>query len=220
MARSSEFEMSPNRVFNAVAPTRQSVLTLLLAKEKFEAEKASFGNEEVVDKAVAELAEGARILTQCYGKLLSSDDFPSAQAFNTAHKSAIAAFDPLQDLIMDPPPRSAEALAWAAEKTSLDMFYLETFEPAITEFLKAGLAAVDEDAERNSSRARREASLALKEVKQIGASIRMVAVNASVEASRAGHAGSGFAVIAGETQSLAGRMSDVIGTIAERLNDI
>ncbi len=71
-----------------------------------------------------------------------------------------------------------------------------------------------------------EISTVIDELNKIAASTNMLALNASIEAARAGKMGSGFAVVAAKVQQLAvdsngcsERVTDVLGEMQEKVND-
>jgi methyl-accepting chemotaxis protein len=55
----------------------------------------------------------------------------------------------------------------------------------------------------------------LSELEEISARIRMVALNAAIEAARVGEAGRGFAVVAGEVQRLAGQSEKAVQSVSQ-----
>ena len=57
----------------------------------------------------------------------------------------------------------------------------------------------------------------LAEIEEIGAQVRMISINALIQATRAGEAGLGFAVIANEIKDLAARMQTAARRIASDL---
>lgn len=57
-------------------------------------------------------------------------------------------------------------------------------------------------------------------IREVAGQTRLLALNASIEAVRAGSAGIAFAVVAGEVKTLADRTADASDTIVERINSV
>jgi methyl-accepting chemotaxis protein len=57
-------------------------------------------------------------------------------------------------------------------------------------------------------------------IESLAGKVRMLAINATIEAARAGEAGRGFAVVAGEVKSLAAQTRDAAEQVAARLTDV
>ncbi|SCA55995.1 putative Histidine kinase, HAMP region:Bacterial chemotaxis sensory transducer [Candidatus Terasakiella magnetica] len=60
----------------------------------------------------------------------------------------------------------------------------------------------------------------IRDVNEIAGQVRMLGLNASIEAARAGVAGKGFAIVAGEIKSLASQSEDASHHISEQINNI
>lgn len=89
--------------------------------------------------------------------------------------------------------------------------------PAIGEFLKA----LNDFARRESARRQNETrgivAKTIAEIEKISLSIKLISINASVEAAHAGAAGAGFAVIASEIRSLSSKAQDSLDEIKRKL---
>lgn len=83
--------------------------------------------------------------------------------------------------------------------------------------LSAELAAIVERERTQAKAAGVTAGQLLEEIEEIGARVRMISINALIQATRAGEAGAGFAVIANEIKDLAGRMQSATQRIMRDL---
>lgn len=83
--------------------------------------------------------------------------------------------------------------------------------------LNGELAAIAERERAQAASAGRTAAQLLEEIQEIGARVRMISINALIQATRAGEAGAGFAVIANEIKDLAGRMQSATHRIMRDL---
>ncbi|MEO0677391.1 MAG: methyl-accepting chemotaxis protein [Pseudomonadota bacterium] len=103
---------------------------------------------------------------------------------------------------------------------ALISYAIETFAPRLTAFveeLERGKAKLLSDRIETLMAARGEADTAITRITDISRTISLIAINATVEAARAGDAGRGFSVIAGEIKSLSEQTriaaTDVTGAI-------
>lgn len=87
----------------------------------------------------------------------------------------------------------------------------------VVAMLNGELAAIAERERQQSASAGRTAAQLLEEIQEIGARVRMISINALIQATRAGEAGAGFAVIANEIKDLAGRMQSATQRIMRDL---
>ncbi|WP_239479738.1 methyl-accepting chemotaxis protein [Actibacterium sp. 188UL27-1] len=218
MTRRSFINSINHQIFSSVGPARIAILTLLLAKAH--RQNACLWSQGVIESAVERLRMAQRMLRVSFSQLIADAGIEPGEAMKAAHREALAAIDRFAPLTVEEACDAEVVGRWLDKQPDLARDYVEKIEPAINLFLELSIEALDAEGTRRSTSARHDADQAIKEVGRIGASIRMVAVNASVEASRAGEAGAGFAVIANETQNLAGRMTDVIDTISQRLAEI
>ena len=90
--------------------------------------------------------------------------------------------------------------------------------PAITGFLAAFAAALDAREQAEVTEERHVLQSAVTNIDQINGCIGLIAVNASIEAARAGDAGRGFSVIASEIQQLSRKSRDVLTGIRGQLS--
>lgn len=93
--------------------------------------------------------------------------------------------------------------------------------------IQKAAAALDAEIDRLADAARGNASevqalidKTLSEIEEISLNIRLISLNASVEAARAGPAGRGFGVIASEIQSLAVRAQASVDSVRAQIKDI
>ena len=83
--------------------------------------------------------------------------------------------------------------------------------------LNGELAAIAERERAQAASAGQTAAQLLEEIQEIGARVRMISINALIQATRAGEAGAGFAVIANEIKDLAGRIQSATQRIMRDL---
>lgn len=93
----------------------------------------------------------------------------------------------------------------------------ETLEPAVTAFLGALFDAVVAHERAAAKRAQDVDSSGLDQIDEIARKITFIAINASVEAARAGDVGAGFGVIAAEIKSLSQQAKKSIDRIRSEL---
>lgn len=87
----------------------------------------------------------------------------------------------------------------------------------VVALLNGELAAIAERERQQAVSAGQTAAQLLEEIQEIGARVRMISINALIQATRAGEAGAGFAVIANEIKDLAGRMQSATQRIMRDL---
>lgn len=117
---------------------------------------------------------------------------------------------------------NARSMTTAAEQLSVSIHGIlsqarqssELSEAAVNQTRKADLIAKD------LTRAANEVGDVITLIGDIAAQINLLALNASIEAARAGAAGKGFAVVASEVKSLAGETTTATEKISEQIKEI
>ena len=107
--------------------------------------------------------------------------------------------------------RDPEKMAELDAQISKDaMPAIRTLLKAVADYTESSLAGSQQD-ERDTTRN------ALEQVGKIGTMINLIAVNATIEAARAGDAGKGFSVIASEIQALSQKSRAAIDHLTDQL---
>ena len=89
----------------------------------------------------------------------------------------------------------------------------EKLTPAVSGFLGALFDAVVAHEKASAKRMKDVDSSALSQIDELARTINFIAINASVEAARAGDAGKGFAVIATQIRELSQKSKDAVDRI-------
>ncbi len=111
----------------------------------------------------------------------------------------------------EPDPRELQRLADFVAEDLLKVLN------EVVAVLNGELAAIAEAERLQAASAGQTAAQLLEEIQEIGARVRMISINALIQATRAGEAGAGFAVIANEIKDLAGRMQSATQRIMRDL---
>lgn len=105
----------------------------------------------------------------------------------------------------------------AEEVNRMATFMNETMRPAAHGFIET-LFTLSEQINTARLTSQRESALAMiGQINKLGAQINLIAINATIEAARAGDAGKGFAVIAAEIQELSKKSRSAVETLEARL---
>ena len=204
-------------VFRAVGPARIAAVTLVAAQAKRDASEEEAVPDGALVSSVTRLYTARAFLADDMTSALKERDIdlPLELVTLTAKTiEALARYDPISRSSSTP---VGKVRNWLEGQKDLTEHCFGTLEPVLTTFLAQVTHYLDELHRKHREREREEARAAVKEVQRIGSSIRMVAINASVEASRAGPAGAGFSVIAAETQDLAAKITQVLRSVAQSL---
>lgn len=205
------------QVFRAVGPARIAAVTLLAAHAMRDAAQESAVPNESLSLSVKRLYVARQFLIDDMSRALTDHKVELPPDLTTLTTDTIAALNIYEPISRSGTTAPTKVRSWLAGQGDLTDHCFGTLEPVLTKFLGEVTAYLDGQFRKHRDREREEAKAAVKEVQRIGVSIRMVAINASVEASRAGPAGAGFSVIAAETQDLAAKITHVLGSIAHSL---
>lgn len=115
-------------------------------------------------------------------------------------RALLKRLDALEQAIDDAPD---QVIQLTLQVTAPLTAFMQLLEEDVIAPLRAESAAARERRAQESQTAAESARMAMVEISQISRSVRLISLNASVEAARVGDQGRGFAVIAGEIKALA-----------------
>lgn len=142
--------------------------------------------------------------------LATADALP--KELTEAHARLLAALTQSQDLLPDA-MRSSEARSLQ----KIGKIAADELSPAVSAFQGALFDAVVGYERAAAARMKDTDSTALSQIDNLARTINFIAINASVEASRAGDAGKGFAVIASQIRELSQKSAEAVDRIRTEL---
>ena len=214
-----DLNLLSKEVFAAVGPARIASVSLLYAQSRL-GQGARDGDEvsqDMLMMSANRLRMAHAMVTTDFPDRMTSARMEIGQSVQTKLAAVVQSLETFGPIVTQAKISAPQICAFLSSQPDLSAHCFETMEPAINGFLDATNKELA-DAQLQRSRAQFErATEAVSQVQRIGTSIRMVAINASVEAARAGDAGAGFGVIASETQALATQMAGLMVQIEQSL---
>jgi Methyl-accepting chemotaxis protein (MCP) signalling domain len=199
-------------VVSPVRTTSFEVLSYLMLAAFGENDAA---DAEALDRLLASFTRCEETLRTKMAESFALLDTPMPEDLEAARLAALAANHEIH--------RKLRSIAGGYMRPTHATFYAlareidEDLRPAVAKFL----AVLNEFARRESQRRQAETrgivAKTIAEIGKISLSIKLISINASVEAAHAGDAGKGFAVIATEIRSLSSKAQEALDGIKSQL---
>ena len=203
--------MIQSSCFINVAPGRLGALTLLVMDGR---EQNATSDSVHIKTASKRLKAAMQELSKTFPDALARVEFQEPENLQTNRKAAIDALAPLVDALERKACKAIQDLGGAEVMRDR---YLNVIEPALNAFLDTMTETLAQEHRMRQSKTKRRAIAAVQSAETVGRSIQMIAVNASIEAARAGQSGRGFKVIADEVRNLAGETQKLLSEISETM---
>lgn len=201
------------QTFRAIGPCRIAALTCLVLHDAQNTE-----HQRTLQKVSRNRMFSAhQCLTQDFLAGLDSVQFDEPADLAECRARAIDAIAPLVAACADP---DTDVVTKLGGRGAFRRFCLTRIEPDVSEFLMVMTQALDAEQDRRMRAEKHTAIMAVQSAETVGRSIQMIAVNAAIEAARAGDQGRGFKVIADEVRNLATQTQRFLGQISETIGRI
>ncbi|MEM1301819.1 MAG: methyl-accepting chemotaxis protein [Pseudomonadota bacterium] len=200
--------------FMAVGPCRIAALTLLTLAD---AGDTTTGLETQHALSRTRMTKAQDQMRTAFPAALALAGFPEPQSLSQMRTRALSAIDPICDALLGPRDQFLAALGGA---DAFRCHCLLRLDPDVSGFLAQMTATLTEEHVARQKAEKRKALAAVQSAETVGRSIQMIAINAAIEAARAGDAGRGFKVIADEVHSLADQTQRFLGEISTTMGKL
>ena len=205
------FKSLASDTFQAVGPSRIAVLTIAAMREEDLEREDRRG---VAEEASTRIERAYEMLHAGFAAGLRSAGLAEPTDLRERREAALAVLLPVVEALREGTSPTARILGDAEAFRAL---CLDKLDPVITRFLDTMTAMLEEAHVAHSNAAKRETMTSIQAAGTLGRSIRMIAINATIEAARSGSEGHGFMVIAREMRSLADRTQTLLDEVARRV---
>jgi len=201
------------QAFRAIGPSRIAALTVLVLQTADAIDKSG----PLFEEARRRVTTAHHWLDTAFSQCLRKAELAEPGELRASRHRAKVALAPLAAAFQ------SHDNAIVRRMGGIDAFRehcLSRIEPEVSDFLTQMTQVLDTAHAERVHLEKQTALLAVQSAETVGRSIQMIAVNASIEAARAGDQGRGFKVIADQVRDLAGQTQRFLGQIAETMTRI